>query len=280
MPKSFAEVSINADRVLMDQLIAILSQIGFEGFWEENTALRCYIRSERWSDAMLHEIDTIVRTLTRSSTSTLPRISVRTIEEQNWNEEWEKTITPIHATDRIVITPTWHSYSPSKGEIVLTIDPKMSFGTGYHETTRLILNLLQKHIKPDMDVLDLGTGTGVLAIAAIKLGARTAVGVDNDKWSHENAIENVRQNGVEKQVTIIQGELSDVPAGLFDMIVANIQRNIIERLLDEMRRRARIVLLSGLLAAEREDIIRAAGRSNFRLLDEITENEWIAFALE
>ncbi len=282
MPKSYCEVEIAADEQLREQLIGILSQLGFEGFWEEGTALRCYMSRERWTDDMLNEVQRIVGTMQRSSSSAAPKISVNTIEERNWNAEWETTIQPIHVTEKIVITPTWHEYKGMPGEMVLTIDPKMSFGTGYHETTRLVLRLMEKYVAPGMRLLDIGTGTGVLAIAGIKLGASSAIGVDNDEWSYENGIENTRLNGVEHSVTIQLGELADVPVGTFDMIVANIQRNVIEPLLPEMKSRLNpkgVVILSGLLNVDEEPMRKAVVGSGFEVRELLRENEWIAFAL-
>ncbi|MEK7670956.1 MAG: 50S ribosomal protein L11 methyltransferase, partial [Bacteroidota bacterium] len=252
MPKSFTEIEINADPQLNEQLVAILSQLGFEGFWEEGNALRCYVRSTRWSDAMFNEVQNVANTIHRSSTSLAPKMSVRIVEDKNWNEEWEKTIQPIHVTERIVITPTWHVYKAEPGELVLTIDPKMSFGTG------------------------------VLAIAGIKLGASSAIGVDNDDWSYDNAIENINMNHVQDNVKIIRGELANVPSGKFDMIVANIQRNVIEPLLSEMKSRLNpdgAILLSGLLTVDEEPMRKAVRGVGFEIREMLTENEWVALAV-
>jgi len=146
---TYTELDIVADQQLIDQLVATLSQLGFEGFWEEpcspGTQLRCYMNSERWSDNLFSEVKDVINTIHRSSSSAMPKISLNQLEQKNWNEEWEKTIQPIHVTNRIVITPTWHAYEAQPDELVLLIDPKMSFGTGYHETTRLVLRLMENH---------------------------------------------------------------------------------------------------------------------------------------
>lgn len=282
MPPSYIEVEITADEELVEQLVGILSQLGFEGFWEDGALLRCYINESRWTAGMLEEVQTTVNRMARSSRTPHPTVIVRNIESKNWNAEWEKTIKPIHVTDRIVITPTWHEYTPSPGEIVLTIDPKMSFGTGYHETTRLVLRLMEKYVKPGISLLDIGTGTGVLAIAGVKLGARSATGIDIDEWSSTNAMENVLLNGVEHSVTIHQMELTALPFTTFDMIVANIQLNVIVLLLPEIRRRLSsggLALLSGLLIADRDEIIAQLHTHSFTVGDELRENEWIALAV-
>lgn len=279
--QSYVEIEIQADKELVDQLVAILSQLGVEGFWEDDDSLKCYVSSDRWTGAMTEEIQSLVNQIMHSSISAHPSVTIRRIEEQNWNESWEKTIEPIHVTGRIVIKPTWHEYSPAPDELVITIDPKMSFGTGYHETTRLVLRLMEKFVKPGMSVLDVGTGTGVLAIAGIRLGARNAVGIDVDEWSSTNAQENVRLNCVENQVTIRQTELASLPPATFDLIAANIQLNVIAPMLPQLKKRLAsegVLVLAGLLTSDREEIVNRLTQHGFTLCSEMRENEWIALA--
>lgn len=283
MSGTFTELSIIADDALREHLVGILSQLGFEGFWEDDRELRCYIRSERWNDNLQEEIRRIVTTVQRNSLSATPRFAVRTLEHRNWNEEWERTIQPIHVTDRIVVAPTWNPYTPRGDEIVLTIDPKMSFGTGYHETTRLVLGLMQDLLRPGMRVLDVGTGTGILAIAAVRLGATYAVGVDNDEWSYANAMENVRLNDVENSVRIVSGELTVLDERDFDMIVANIHRHVLAPLLPEIRNRlapAGLVILSGLLSEDETPMRQALAQHRFSMVQAVRENEWVALAAQ
>ncbi len=281
MPRSFIEVEINADHDLVDQLVGILSQLGFEGFWEDGDILKCYISGGRWIPSMQEEIQSIVSRMNRPSSSRAPRIAVQLLEDKNWKEEWEKTIRPIQVTERIVIKPTWHEYTPTPGQVVITIDPKMAFGTGYHETTRLVLRLMEKHVQKGMKVLDVGTGTGVLAIAGAVLGASAVVGVDIDEWSYDNAVENVDLNRVEDRVKILQGDLSSLPPERFDMIVANIQLNVIDQMLPDIRERLNtggVLLLSGLLLIDREHILGALAGYGFTVSEETKENEWLAVA--
>ena len=281
MAREYVELRIVSDQSLQEHLIGILSQLGIEGFWEDGPELKCYISNQRWSEELLQEIQSTAAMIARSSSSNAPRISYSRIADQNWNASWEATIKPIKVSDRFVIKPTWHQYQPAPDEIVLTIDPKMSFGTGYHETTRLTLKLIEKHCKRDMTVLDVGTGTGVLAIATAKLGAQMVIGVDNDEWAFANARENVALNSVEKQVQILHGELSVVPDRQFDLIVANIQRNVLLDILDGMQRRlvpGGLLLLSGLLIPDREPMLKAMDDRGFTMIEELSEGDWIALA--
>lgn len=275
------EITIPAGEDLRQQLIAMLGQLGVEGFWEDGELLKCYVPEQKWSPAMQEEMRSVVGMLVSPSTHPLPPMHVQTLAERNWNAEWEKTIQPIHVTPHIVITPSWHVYTAAPGEMVLTIDPKMSFGTGYHESTRLILGLVEQYIRPGMTVLDIGTGTGVLAIAAIRLGARHAVACDIDEWSYDNAIENAALNGVAEKMTILEGDIAVTPDQPYDLVIANIQRNVLIPLLPAMRSRLApggTLLLAGLLNIDRDAMTEALREHGFTVLHESAENEWIALA--
>jgi len=281
MPGSYIEVEITTDPLLFDDLVGLLTVKGYEGFWEEGIRLRAYVRSEFWDGYRRRELDEAVSSFTEQHALPAPDIATRLIEDQNWNALWEEGIQPIRVSDRIVVAPTWHPYAPAPGEVVLTIDPKMSFGTGHHESTRLMIQLLEKHVRSGDTMLDVGTGTGILAIAAVKLGAASAVGVDIDEWSFGNAQENVKLNGVQERVSIVLGDIHRVPAKGFDLVAANIQRTVIEQILPEMRRRLAAngrVLLSGLLETDLEAVRAALPPHQLRIIDELHEKEWVALA--
>lgn len=275
------EITIPAGEDLRATLIALLGQLGVEGFWEDGELLKCYVPENRWSPALQEEMRAVIGMIVSPMAHPLPPMHVQTLPDRNWNEEWERTIRPIHVTPRMVITPSWHEYRPVAGETVLTIDPKMSFGTGYHESTRLILALVEKHVRPGMDVLDVGTGTGVLAIAALRLGARHAVALDIDEWSYTNALENAHLNSVHDRMTVLHGDITVAPATRHELVIANIQRTVLIPLLPAMHARLHphgILLLAGLLAADREPMSAALTGSGFRIVEETAENEWIALA--
>ena len=210
MAASFIEIDIRTNPSVFEDIIGILSQSGFLGYWEDEGSLRCYLPAELWNMEMLHDIQQRVNALAEVHHLPSPQIDTSTLQDQNWNEAWEATVKPIRVTDRIVITPTWEHYAPAPDDIVILIDPKMSFGTGFHETTRLTLKLIEQYMPQGGTLLDFGTGTGILAIAAVKLGASAAVGVDHDEWSYNNALENIVLNQVDKRVSILLGELPSV----------------------------------------------------------------------
>ncbi len=275
------EITIPAEEELRQQLIALLGQLGVEGFWEDGELLKCYVPDQKWSPALQEEMRSVIGMIVSPSAHPLPPMHVQALADRNWNADWEKTIQPIHVTPHIVITPSWHVYAAAPGELVLTIDPKMSFGTGYHESTRLILGLVERAVRPGMSVIDIGTGTGVLAIAAIRLGARDAVACDIDEWSYDNAIENATMNGVSDRITVLQGDITVTPDRTYDLVIANIQRNVLISLLPAMRTKLApggTMLLAGLLNIDREAMTDALQEHGLRVTEECAENEWIALA--
>ena len=279
MPLLFIQVEVTADPSLFDELVGVMSTRGFNGFWEEARSLRCFIRNDRWTSGDQRDLQSTAERISRAHGLPVPRITISALEDQNWNAAWEATLQPIRITPRIIITPSWRPVTAQAGEIVLRIDPKMSFGTGYHETTRLMLKLLDHHLTPGARVLDLGTGTGVLAIAAIKLGAGTAVAIDNDEWACSNAKENVEANLVGQHISIVRGELSGLPMEQFDLVMANLQRDVIERLLPTMTERLAAdgrLIIAGLLLEDEEPVRSALSSCGLAILQELRENEWIA----
>jgi len=278
---SYIQLELSVDPAVVDRLTALLSQLGFEGFWEEGTTLRCYMSETRWSEALAREIEATIRLLLPTGTHPLPAMRIERIADQNWNEQWERSIQPIHLTSDVVVAPTWQPYTVEAGELLLRIDPKMAFGTGYHESTRLAAVLLRAYLKPSAEVLDLGTGTGILGILAVKSGAAHVVAVDIDEWSFLNANENARLNDSADRMTILQGGMEVVPPGRFSLILANIQLTVIAGLLRECRERLEeggVLILSGLLVAESVEIAGLLRESDLKVLEERVEDEWIAVA--
>ena len=199
------------------------------------------------------------------------------VPDQDWNATWEASLQPIDAGP-FVVAPSWTEISPEyAGRRVLRIDPNMAFGTGYHETTRIVLRLLDDVVPEGGRVLDVGTGTGVLAIAALLLGARSAIGVDIDPWSVANGRENAAMNGVEENVEVREGSVDVVPETGFDLAVANIIRSILEPMLPAIVERTALgapIVLSGLLATEREHVVGVMEGMGLQIETEATENEW------
>lgn len=258
-----------------DVLPALFNELGFEGFVEEEDGFHCYIRHDAYTESVREQAALILENVFHEPGAIK---SCTELIDRNWNEEWEKTIRPIWVTESLVIAPTWSPVAPAEGRTVLIIDPKMSFGTGYHETTRLMLRMMQERLPAGSTVLDVGTGTGVLAIAAVKLGARHAIGIDIDEWSADNGNENIERNQLGGSVEIRIGSLDVVPEPVFDVILANIIRVTILELLPAMLEKMApkgLLFLSGLLVEDQTPIETALHVQSCTVLGVIRENEWI-----
>jgi ribosomal protein L11 methyltransferase len=283
MGRARIELAVGTAAVAFDTITGALHMEGFEGFWEDGDILRAYIGEDTWDAGKLDGLRRRLALITDGLSLPPASLALTRVSEENWNRAWEETVRPIRVTDRIVIAPTWHPFSAGAGDIVLTIDPKMSFGTGYHESTRLMLLLIERYLRPGACVLDAGTGTGVLAIAALKLGAASAIGFDIDEWAFANAVENARLNGVSDRFTVRRGDLTSVPESKFDLIGANIRKNVIEEMIPGFLLRlvpSGTLLLSGLLAGDRESIMGTLAASGLRIAEERSEGEWIACAAQ
>jgi ribosomal protein L11 methyltransferase len=268
------KLSIALDEAHQELLIAELGERGFVAFEQDDAVLRAFAPWSVWS-VELHSF--IERWLQNHDCP--PEIDSERMPDQNWNAEWESSIEPV-AAGRFVIRPSWiDADDAGRDRIPIIIDPKMSFGTGYHASTRLVLRLLPEVISSRERVLDAGTGTGVLAIAAVKLGASSVFAFDHDRWSYLNAVENVVRNGVSATVEVAIGDIECVPLELFDVILANIQLNTIGEMLpafvDRLNERGSIVL-SGLLLDQRDAIVRLAEKHGLEIYREAFETEWLA----
>ncbi len=275
---TWLEISITSSPAQRELLIPGLTELGCRGFQELDDTLLCYFDKSQWNpgsyELFRRDLHEILRTFSVNAD-----IRYRDIEDTNWNEEWERSLAPIEIGTRLVVKPTWTQYAATRDRIIIEIDPKMSFGTGYHESTRLILTLMEEQVRAGDTVLDIGTGTGILAIAAVKLGARHATGIDIDEWSITNAKENVVKNGVEDRVRILSDHPSTLRSGSYSLIAANIMASTIIELLPEMCRLlapSGRLFLSGLLDNDGETINRALADNGLHPTARASENEWIA----
>ena len=277
--KTYLEVSVSANETQREILISTMIELGFQGFQETDTHLISYIDKTDWNEDKYETLKAELKRLLNIISSNA-EIVIREVPDENWNAQWEQTIQPIEIGEKLVIKPSWSEYDNAGGRIIIRIDPKMSFGTGYHETTRLTLCLLEKYLKQGDAVLDVGTGTGVLAIAAVKLGAMSAAGIDIDEWSIDNAGENIKNNGVSDSVTISDTPLEQLQ-GPFSLITANLTLNTNSEMLGNfytLLQNNGKVLLSGLLVNDREAIRARLLEERFTIIEELQENEWIAIA--
>jgi ribosomal protein L11 methyltransferase len=281
--KQWIEISIASPSPYQELLIGQLASIGFEGFLQVEDSVACYAPLTQWKKNMSAKLDLLLLNFGREFEGRPFTWKSRIIGEKNWNETWEKSIRIVEATSRIIIKPSWRKLrKQDKGKIVLHIDPKMAFGTGHHETTRLSLTLLQEYLHAGENILDFGCGTGILAIAAVKLGARSALAVDNDPWAIENAAENVSRNRVGRRVITREGNGTKLPKKPFDLIIANIDLPTITSTLGLLVKRLKgqgTMILSGLLVTDLENFMNLISHQGIVPLEIVSENEWVAIAL-
>jgi ribosomal protein L11 methyltransferase len=259
-----------------DYAIANLMDFGFEGFDQHDQGFHAYIPENLVGEHTRTEMADAVS----NSDYMCEIVGEERIMPRNWNEEWEKSI-KSQFIDPFFICPTWVDDPQPEGSIRVVIDPKMAFGTGNHETTRLIMSLLPKLVKPGATVLDVGTGTGILAIAALKLGASKAFGFDIDEWSFNNASENSAQNGTESTFEVAIGSFETVQVGeTYDLVIANVNRGILIEMSSSIVKAATnnggIVVLSGLLYQEEAHILADDHFASLSHVGTVRENDWIA----
>lgn len=271
-------LTFHLDAPLQELLIAELADLGFGVFEQEDESLTAYIEVNLWTDAAAAAVQAWLR---RRGVGQVP--GVRSYAQQDWNAAWEASIVPL-SVGPFLIKPTWADLPQGhEGQILLVIDPKMSFGTGYHESTRLVLRSLPDLVKPGCRVLDAGTGTGILSIAAIKLGAAQAIAFDSDAWVAENVAENLTLNGVAGRVVFNVGLLDDVAQERFDLILANINKNILLGYLEGFAERLASgghLVLAGLLVEDREEMLAATRAVGLVQVQESSEGAWWSVVLQ
>ncbi|MCS6807960.1 MAG: 50S ribosomal protein L11 methyltransferase [Bacteroidota bacterium] len=206
------------------------------------------------------------------------------IQEENWHQQWEDSIDPVWVNERIVITPSWKYNTVSHADIPLIIDPQMSFGTGHHETTRMMVQLLELSVQHGDFWIDVGTGTGVLAILAWKLGAARLYALDNDTWSIHNAVENFARNGIPLEhntaIHIEQNNINTTELPSCHGIAANLHCNLImhniAKFYNALREYSGTLVVSGLLRYDAQTVLDVAKQCGFILQKCIDDGEWIA----
>lgn len=204
------------------------------------------------------------------------------VKEEDWANNWKKYYKPTKIGENIVIKPIWEEYNAEKDEMVIELDPGMAFGTGTHETTRMCVLALQKHVKADTEVFDIGTGSGILAIAAAKLGAKHVVGVDLDPVAVDSALENVEYNKL-TNIEILHGNLMDVVKGKADLIVANIIAEVIVILVDQVKdfiKSGGLFISSGIIKERESMVVEKLQNSGFIIKETMYDGEWVCITAE
>ena len=253
-----------------EMLIAQLGYIGFESFVENESGVVAYIQKKDWNSNKVEDLYLL------NSNEFDITFKYNEIEQTNWNKEWEKNFNPIQVNGQVSIRAPFHENPSLNFDIV--IEPKMSFGTGHHETTHMMVQHLLALDLKNKKVLDMGCGTGILAIFAEMKGAQPTDAIDIDSWCYQNSLENVQRNGC-KHITVLEGDSSLLKGKEYDVVIANINRNI---LLSDMKiytdclREKGVLLLSGFYK-EDISIIESEVIKHGLVLDKmIQKNNWVA----
>ena len=306
----WAEVSVDTSHEAMDLVSEILQELGAAGVVIEDTALlNEYIRSGLWDYtdlkeseetevvrvkaywALDEELEGKLQNLSERLASLAQHgidkgagaVSWKAVADEDWAETWKEFFHTEKIGMRTVIKPTWEEYEAKAGEIVVELDPGAAFGTGQHATTSLCIRALEDLVRPGMTVFDVGTGSGVLAIVAAKLGAKSVEAVDFDPVAVRVARENVRQNGAEDVVHTERSDLLKSVAGEADLIIANIIADIIVRLFGEVKgslAAGGTMLLSGIIEDRLADVVEAAGQHGFSVAKIEQEKGWAAVVVK
>ncbi|RPD46431.1 50S ribosomal protein L11 methyltransferase [Hymenobacter sediminis] len=269
----YVELRVQAPRELADILVAELAEVGYNTFEDNDEGFCAYIDEDQFSN------DTVAEVMSRYEALGELEFSHRVITRQNWNAEWEKNFQPLVIADKVSVRAPFHEARPDL-EYEIVIMPRMSFGTGHHDTTALMITNQLGIDHQGKRVLDMGCGTGILAVMAVHLGADYVLAVDVEPWTAENAADNAAENNVQDKV---EARLGDVTAlkgeEPFDIILANINRNV---LLEDMGAYARYlkpggpILFSGFYEDDLPLIQEAAEKAGFRYESHRTQNHWVS----
>lgn len=204
-------------------------------------------------------------------------ITVCKVKEEDWENNWKKYYKPTKIGKRVVVKPIWENYEAKDEEVIVELDPGMAFGTGTHETTSMCIKALEKYVKPESTVFDIGTGSGILAITAAKLKAKEAIGVDLDPVAVKSASENVKYNNIDN-IKIFHGNLMEVVEGKADIVVANIIADIIIYLVDGVKdfiAEGGKFISSGIIKDRKDDVVKKLEESGFIVEEVNVDGEWV-----
>ena len=255
-------------------LIAQLGFVGFESFVENENGITAYVQKNDWKSDILEDV-----TLLNSDEFTIS-FSQKEIEQTNWNSEWENNFSPIQVNNKVSIRAPFHSNPNLEFDIV--IEPKMSFGTGHHETTHMMIQQLLDLDLKNKSVLDMGCGTGILAIFSEMKGAKPIDGIDIDSWCYENSIENIERNHC-RHISVYLGNSSLLKEKKYDVVIANINRNILledmETYVSTLNKNGKL-LLSGFYKEDISILNNKATSLNLKLNKTLERNKWVSLSYQ
>ena len=291
---NWLELSVETDPELVEPLSQVFIRYGSGGVLVEEAGghnpdegerppggpvvLKTYVPLDGTSRGRRDRIDVGVRLVARVGPVT--ELRERVLDEAEWQDAWKEHFHALRVGERVVVAPTWRDYVPKPSDVVVRLDPGMAFGTGHHPTTRTCLEVVEALARPGARALDVGCGSGILAIAAVKLGAASAFGLDVDAVAVRSARENAAENGVEGRVTLAEGTLphAGAPAGAFDLVVANISSKVVSELAPHLARAAApggVVVASGIIEDHSEATAQRLAAAGLAAAERRVDGDWV-----
>lgn len=271
--KSYLEFQFDKEEnVDQEVLMAWLGQLPFDSIWEDDQ-LKAYMSEDAWNQQIKANLEEMISSL-------ISGYQVSKVQNVNWNERWESDFQPVEIADFCRVRASFHAFQPGF-EHDIVINPKMSFGTGHHETTFMMIETMQQLDFKGRDVLDFGSGTGILAILAGQLGAQKVIGVEIESMAVENSNENKLINQ-QPDIFFIEGQLQDIPNQQFDIILANINRKVLLESLPQLKEvlhRQGHLMLSGILREDEKIMREAIDRNGFQIIKVKFRGDWSCFLL-
>ena len=281
---SWNQLTVDVPDDLIDAVVGELSSHGVEGVWEshspESGLTRLVLYFDRRSN--LEQIEESVRTVFNRSGRQNPAIFRTVVEECDWTEQWKKSYTSFALGDDFFVIPSWENPTVPDDRLAIRIDPGQAFGTGTHETTQLTIEALERWLEPAQAVLDVGTGSGILAIASRLLGAKRVFACDIDPVAVQVARANIQRNSGDDIWTFC-GSVDSVKSGAVHLLIGNLTADLITGLFPEFHRVLRphgVAIFSGVLHDQIEDIRELLTRFDFTVYQELTRGEWLALVCE
>ena len=264
----WAEIEIAVVGDEQEHYAALLTEIaGCQGWSGDSSAVRGYLPvDERLEGSLLALREAAGR-----------EVTIRFVQEEDWANAWKQYFKPQRIGEHIIIKPSWEEFSPEPGDLVVEMDPGMAFGTGLHATTRLCLRALESHVQGGESVADVGTGSGILGIAAVLLGATQAICTDIDPLAVRIALENIERNQLGGKVEAVEATLP--PPGEFEIVVANILPDVILGMAEELVAATKpggLLIVSGIIESRTDDVKAGLSALGLTVLSVETEGEWVA----
>jgi ribosomal protein L11 methyltransferase len=304
---NWAEISINATEEWTEMVTDCLYQIGVSGVVIEDPSLvHKYIEEEQWdyydrnllefgfegvvikgylpaNQELSGKVDQLKTLLIHTLGETgwrgdIPVIVVTEVNEDDWSNSWKAYYKPLKVGNKLVIRPSWEDYHPQKGELIITLDPGMAFGTGTHPSTNMCLLALEEYLKPGDSIIDVGTGSGILAISAAKLGAGNVLALDVDPVAVEVAKNNVEQNQVQDLIKVEYGDLLSAVTKQADLVLANIIAKVIIDLIPQLKNVLRpggTFVAGGIILEREKEVVDQLNQYGYELLDLNRQGEWV-----